>query len=134
MAVTRRYKLGGNISSTGAAADSMVFQRKGKIVAVIWSVLFNSITDNASVQLSISRQAVSEIGAAASGSALTSNYLATFAMQSNFVTSGLAQPGGNLVVPCNDTVQLGDTLYLGATVTGTVAAAVDVLIVVEEAS
>lgn len=98
----------------------------------MFGVLFNSITDNASLTAAISRQPLNELGVATAGGAIITNVLAVFKMVSNFVTSGLAQPFGNLIVPCDDVFQVGDPLYLNLAIAGTLAPDIDVILVCDE--
>ena len=131
---TRRYRLYGSFSATANNIDSMVFQRKARVKQIIFGVTFDSITDNGALRVNVSRNAVADFQAGAGGTALPTNAIAQFIQYGNFVTSGLSQPNGNLIVDCNDDFQIGEYLFLNAIVGGTVTASVDIMVVTEEAA
>jgi len=126
----RRYRLNANISASANVVDTFTAQRSGTLRAVIFNILFDNITDNGTAKIMLSRAAIQDF--AATGGAQTQTVAAVF-QQSNFVTSGLAQPVGNFVIACNDRVSTGEALYVNALIGGTVAINCDIILVMEEA-
>lgn len=117
------------ITTTANALDTFTAQRPGRLKRVEIHTLFNSITDNADVRVQVSRSAVADFGT--SGGAVTQT-VAQLSQQGNFVTSGLAQPVGSFATECDDPIAVGEALYINALVTGTVAAATDIILVMQE--
>jgi hypothetical protein len=128
----RRYRMYASVTATGAVQDSMVFQRPCRIKQVEWAVAVNSITDNGSAFIQLSRASVYEGGTSAAGSQITAQTISQYAAYANFVTSGLATNQGNQVVPCNDSMSAGEKLYINAAVGGTIQCLTEILITVEE--
>lgn len=127
----RRYRMGcATQTATVAAVDTFTTQRPGTLKQIQFNVGFNSITDNAELRCQISRSAVDDTGA--TGGAVT-QALGGFWQAGNFVTSGLSQPNGNLIIDCNDKITIGESFYLNLTIIGTVSVSMDVVLVIEEA-
>ena len=125
----RRYKLTYTITATANGADTMSFQRPGRIRGINVNVLADSVTDNGVMRVQLSKSAVSDFGS--TGGAISQS-LAECHFQSNFVTSGLSQPNFNFTVPCDDRVQVGESVYINAVVSGTVSCTVQFTIIMEE--
>lgn len=125
----RRYRLFSTISASANAADTFTAQRSGTLKMVQFGVLFDSITDNAVLRVQVSKAAVSDFSA--TGGAVSQS-VAQFVQQGNFVTSGLAQPCGNLIVDCNDRIRTGEALYINAVASGTLSCNCDILLTIEE--
>lgn len=130
MATLRRYKLGNTINASGNASDTFTAQRPGVLRGIQFHIGFDSVTDGASVRIQVSRSAQADIPA--SGGAI-SNSLGEFHQYGNFVTSGLSQTAGNLLVDCNDRILLGESLYVNAVIAGTVNAIYTIILLIEEA-
>lgn len=111
----RTLKLYATGSATANAAANITIPSAGTIRGVQASVRINSITDGAQVDLEVSRASAREI--AVNGAQQS---IVQVAMESNFVTSGLAQAGVNQFFPVNVTVTQGQLIYLHALVAGTV--------------
>ena len=105
--------------ATGAAsatpAASLTVQTPNWLVACQWAVDFDCITDNALVVLELSR-----INAFQGVTLDARDSIATIRWRSNFLTSGLAQGGLNMLQGLNVKLKPQDILYLHANVAGTV--------------
>jgi hypothetical protein len=88
------------------------------LLAIQWGVHFTSITASSNAVIALSR-------AAASQWAINHvrDIMSIFVMNSNFVTSGLAQPQGNLLCPVGVPVRPLDRLAIHWQETGTVVIA-----------
>jgi len=89
--------------------------QSGSIRGVQCSVRINSITDGAQLDLEVSRASAREIAVNGSQQAVCQ-----IGVESNFVTSGLAQFGVNQFFPVAIPVSQGQIIYLHALVAGTV--------------
>jgi len=88
------------------------------LLAVQWAVHFTSITASSNAVMSLSRAAASQWA--------TNNVrdlMSIFVMNSNFVTSGLAQPQGNFLAPVGVALKPLDRLAMHFQETGTVVIA-----------
>lgn len=108
-------KLYGTGSATANAVSSILIPSTSTIIQILAAIRINSITDGAQVDLELSRASARQI---ATNEAQDS--IAQFAIESNFVTSGLAQGGQNVVVPMRESFKQGSRLYLHALIGGTV--------------
>jgi len=111
--VTRKLYATGSATANGAS--SITIPSSSTLKQVQWAVRFNSITDGAQVDLELSLASAREIQTNAAQQCISQ-----VAFEGNFVTSGLAQTGINLIVPCNVRLTQGQLLYLHALVGGTV--------------
>lgn len=109
-------KLYGAGSATANAVASVQIPSKTRIRQVQYALVFDSITDNATLNVEVSRSSAREI--ATNGA---QQCICEIATTSNFVTSGLAQQSINGFVPCSIDVVQGQLIYLHAVVGGTVS-------------
>lgn len=107
-------KLYATSTATANAATQVVIPGKTRIKGVQMALMVNSITDNAAVQIEISRTSAREIGVNGAQQAIVE-----VALWNNFVTSGMTQFGINQFFPCDIPVIQGQIIYLHAVVTGT---------------
>jgi hypothetical protein len=107
-------KLYGTGSATANAVASVQMPGAGRIRGVQVAIMFDSVTDNAAVQIEVSRASAREI--AVNGA---QQCIVEAAAYSNFVTSGLGQFGINTFLPCDVPNTQGQLIYLHAVVTGT---------------
>lgn len=109
-------KLYGTGAATANAVANVQIPSSSRIIGVQCSVLFDCVTDNGAVQLEVSRASAREIATNGAQQAICE-----IALQSNFATSGLAQPTCCQFFPVNVPVTQGQLLYLHAVIAGTVA-------------
>ena len=106
------------IYATGSATATSVAQVTipvaSTIRAIYVAMMLDSITDNARVQIQLSKVPTNQ--AAINGAF---DPFIEIDMCSNFVTSGLANSQQNLVVPLMVPCRAGEVIYLHATVAGT---------------
>jgi len=129
MSTLRRYKMAATVATTGNALDTFTAQRRGKLKQVFFYVTFDSLLDNVSVRMQVSRNAVSDI---ASGGGSVTGSLAEFYQYSNTLTSGFSQEIGCWVVECDDEILINESLYLNAVVAGSVGAVTQIVLVIAE--
>lgn len=101
-------------SATGTSVAQITIPAAGHIKSVISSLCLDSVTDNASVRLELSKVPANQIG--------TNGALDPFleiGVQGNFVTSGLSQPVCNNQFAVDIQCRQGEIIYLHATVGGT---------------
>jgi len=106
-------------SATGDNIATYDIVSSTKLIGVQWAVHFTSITASSNSVIVLSRAAASQFA--------TNNVpdvLSIYVMNSNFVTSGLAQPQGNFLAPVDVALKTGDRLAIHYQETGTVVAAV----------
>ena len=111
----RQLKLYATGSATANAAAQITIPAAASIVGVQAAVRINSITDGAQLNLEISRSASREIAVNSA-----QQCVCEVVVESNFVTSGLAQFGINQFFPVHVPMVQGQFLYLHALVAGTV--------------
>lgn len=128
----RRYRMYATASSTTAALDSFTVPRKGKLKQIMLSARVDSVTDNAVVQIAVSRSATNDVNTAAAAGAPTTQSLLDDTLQGNFVTSGLAQIESLKQISFDDDVNIGDVLYIHANISGTATFAVNLILVIAE--
>lgn len=102
-------------SATANAVQSIVIPSRTTLKQVQWAVRINSITDGAQLNLELSLASAREIAVNEAQQSISE-----VVIESNFVTSGLAQSGINLIVPCSVPLNQGQLIYLHALVGGTV--------------
>jgi len=102
-------------AATANAAAQVTIPSRSRIKGVQFSIMANSVTDDAAVQIEISRASAREVAVNGAQQAV-----AEASIYGNFVTSGLAQGGVNVFFPCDVSVIQGQIIYLHAVVTGTV--------------
>lgn len=102
-------------SATGNAVQQITVPSRMRLVGIQVALRINSITDGAQLNLEISRASARQI---AVNNAQDS--VLQLALESNFVTSGLAQAGVNQFFPVDAEFQQGEFIYLHALVAGTV--------------
>jgi hypothetical protein len=110
----RRYRIYATGSGTANAVSQLVIPTSGTVRQINWAVRFNSITDGGQVDLELSQSSTTEIA--------TNNaqqFVSSIRWEGNFVTSGLAQGGINLIVPVSVHFDQGQILYWHAVVAGT---------------
>jgi hypothetical protein len=104
--------------ATGAATANAVanvqMPSATRIKGVQVAFMVDSITDNAAVQIELSRASAREIATNGAQQCIIEQ-----AIYGNFVTSGLAQFGINQFFPVDIPVIQGQLIYLHAVVTGT---------------
>lgn len=125
----RRYKMFAGVASTAAAVDTFTAQRPGRLKRIDFNCLFDCITDNGLAKVQVSRAAVNDFGGTAGA---VTQALAQFMQQSNFVTSGLAQPQANYSIDCDDPIAVGEALYVNVVITGTVTITCEITLVMQE--
>jgi len=106
-------------SATGDNIATYDIVATTKLIGVQWAVHFTSITAASNSVIILSRAAASQFA--------TNNVpdvMSIFVMNSNFVTSGLAQPQGNFLAPVDVALRAGDRLAVHYQETGTVVAAI----------
>jgi len=106
-------------SATGDNIATYDLVSASRLIMVHWAVHFTSITAASNSVILLSRAAASQFA--------TNNVpdvLSIFVMNSNFVTSGLAQPQGNFLAPVDVALNTGDRIALHYQQTGTVVAAI----------
>lgn len=111
----RTLKLYATGSATANAVANVVIPSASTIRGVQVCVRINSITDGAQLNLEVSRSSSREI--ATNGA---QQCVIEVCLESNFVTSGLAQQGVNQFMPVAVPMTQGQILYLHALVAGTV--------------
>lgn len=107
---------------------SIQVQRPGTIKSVRFAVTHDSVTDNASIHVEVSKSPVTSSNA----TSFNTSVIAMAASRSNFVTSGLSTGGINHQVMVNKPVGLGEILYINVAGTGTNAVSGSVLVDVED--
>jgi len=110
-------------SATGDNIATLDMVTSARLIMVHWAVHFTSITAASNSVILLSRAAGSQFA--------TNNVpdvLSIFVMNSNFVTSGLAQPQGNFLAPVDVALNTGDRIAIHYQETGTVVAAVYALL------
>jgi len=110
-------------SATGDNIATLDMVTSARLIMVHWAVHFTSITAASNSVILLSRAAASQFA--------TNNVpdvLSIFVMNSNFVTSGLAQPQGNFLAPVDVALNTGDRIAIHYQETGTVVAAVYALL------
>jgi len=109
-------------ASASATADNIATYdvvSSTRLLGVQWAVHFTSITAASNSVILLSKSAASQFA--------TNNIpdvLSVFVMNSNFVTSGLAQPQGNFLAPVDVNMKTGDRIAIHYQETGTVVAAI----------
>lgn len=103
-------------SATADAVSTITVPSASRILAVQWTINFDSITDNGIATVEFSAAPKTEIA-----SASAQQCISEIRFQSNFVTSGLSVGGLNLwvpipMVPCSQ----GQLLYMHVVISGTV--------------
>lgn len=111
----RTLQLYGTGSATANAVATVTVPSKALIKAVQVSVRINCITDGGQVDLEISRASARQI---AVNGAL--DPILRLSLESNFVTSGLAQAGINQTFGLNADFAQGAIIYLHALIGGTI--------------
>lgn len=113
----RIYKLFGSTSANDAAHVDI--QKAGHIIVVQWAAYFNSIADNETfvAELSFTSTIQNTVNDAIGPISEIRDW-------TNFVTSGMAQGGKNIVVPMHLPVPAQARLYLNTSFSGTAAVAV----------
>lgn len=96
-------------SSTANAVASITIPSRSKLVLVQWAVKFDSVTDNATAVLELSKSSATEV--AVNGA---QQCISELCYASNFVTSGLVNGGLNLCHPVDVQFDQGQILYLHA--------------------
>lgn len=110
----RNIQLYATGSATATSVAQVTIPSQTVLKGVYVSLLLDSITDNASVRLELSKVPTNQI---AVNGALDPFYeIGAFG---NFVTSGLAQNGTQIFVPLDVPCRQGEIIYLHATVAGT---------------
>lgn len=112
-----------SVSATGDNVATYDIVSATRLVAVQWAVHFTSITASSNLVATLSSAAASQFA--------TNNVpdvLSIFVMNSNFVTSGLAQPQGNFLAPVDIALKTGDRIAIHAQETGTIVAAIYALL------
>jgi hypothetical protein len=110
-------------SATGDNVCTYDVVSSTRLIAVQWAVHFTSITAASNSVILLSRAAASQFA--------TNNVpdiLSIYVMNSNFVTSGLAQPQGNFLAPIDQVLKTGDRIAMHYQETGTVVAAIYALL------
>lgn len=111
----RSIKLYGTGSATANAAAQITIPSKGKIVGIQVGAMFDCTTDTAQCTLEVSRASARET--AVNGA---QQCIAEVSIYSNFVTSGLSQPGINTFLPVDVEVDQGQIIYLHALIAGVI--------------
>ena len=101
-------------SATGTSVAQVTIPSSSTIVGIQMSVSVDSITDNAQVRIELSKVPSNQI---AVNGALDPFFES--GLFSNFVTSGLSQPGLIGFYPVSIDCRQGEIIYLHATVAGT---------------
>lgn len=107
-------KLYGTGSATANAVAQVIIPTAGKLKGVQVRLWIDSVTDNAQVDVEVSRASARELQVNGSQQCICEVGLA-----GNFATSGLAQFGVNQFFPLDVPVTQGQIIYLHALVTGT---------------
>ena len=115
LVLVRTLKLWATGSATANGAATVIIPSASTIRGVQVAVRINSITDGAQLNLEVSRSSSKEI--AVNGAQQS---VCEVCLESNFVTSGLAQQGINQFFPVAVPMTQGQILYLHALVAGTV--------------
>jgi hypothetical protein len=108
-----------SVSATGDNSATYDIIQSAKLLAVQWAIHFTSITAASNAVVTLSRAAASQWA--------TNNVrdvMSIFVMNSNFVTSGLAQPQGNFLAPVGAMLKPLDRLSIHFQETGTVVCAI----------
>lgn len=108
-------QLYGGLAATGSAIAQVVIPSKTKIRAIQYAIAFVCKTDAVNVDLELSKIPTSQI--TINGA---KDPFFHFSASSNFVTSGLAQPGWTAFVPLDVDCRQGEIIYLHALIVGTV--------------
>jgi len=110
----RTLQIYGTGSATANAVAQVIIPSATRIVGIVATLRCDSITDNASVQIELSKVATSEI--AVNGA---QDPFFTLGHYSNFVTSGLSNGGINGYWPLAVDCRQGEIIYLHTLVTNT---------------
>ncbi len=111
----RTLKLYATGSATGNNVANVVIPSAGRIRGIQVDVSADSITDNAQVDLEVSRASATEINVNGS-----QQCVCQVGLRNNFVTSGLAAAAVNVFFPVDVAVTQGQIIYLHAVIVGTV--------------
>jgi len=101
-------------SATGNAVAQVIIPKAARIRQIVWAVSVDSVTDNGTLALEISKASATEIAVNQA-----QQCIAEVRATSNFVTSGLAHTGINVVTPVDIQTVQGQIIYLHAVVGGT---------------
>lgn len=119
----RTIKLYATGSATANAVASVTIPNASTIRGIQWAIRCDSITDNAALDVEISRASAREIAILGAQQCISES-----AIQSNFVTSGLTTFGENHFAPVSVKVVQGQLIYLHVVVTGTLTYVVTALL------
>lgn len=111
----RTLKLYATGSATGNNVANVIIPSAGTIRGVQVCLSADSITDNAQIDLEVSRASATEIAVNGAQQAVIQ-----VSIRNNFVTSGMTAAGLCQFLPTNVSVVQGQIIYLHAVVVGTV--------------
>lgn len=114
-----------SISATGDNAATLDISAVGStgLMAVLWAVSFDSITDNGRIEAQLSRAVASQVA-----TNNVNDVISLFSANSNFVTSGLSLGTVSLWHPVGLTFKREDRIAIHATISGTVVARIHLLL------
>lgn len=116
-------KLYGSAGATANSVASVIVPSATRIRGVQFAAIIDCNTDNGTAQVEVSRASAREIAVNGAQQAIAEIWL-----QSNFVTSGLAQYGVNEFFPVDVPVVQGQIIYLHIVIAGTVTCSVSALL------
>jgi hypothetical protein len=111
----RTIKIYGTGSATGNNIANVIIPSASTIRGVQVCISADSITDNAQLDLELSRSSATEI--AVNGA---QQCIVQATVRNNFVTSGLTAFGVVTFLPCSVPVVQGQIIYLHAVIVGTI--------------